>query len=310
MPSTSPRVSVVMSVHDGQAYLREAIDSILMQTEKDLELIIIDDASTDGTVEIIRSYVDPRIRFLQNEKQAGLAASVNRGIREARAPYIARMDADDISQPDRLERQLAFLATHPEVSVVGSRATMVDEHGKHVRDYRVPLTHGGIRWRALFANPLVHPSIMARTDVLRANPYDESYPNSQDYALWSTLLFEKDIRFANLPEKLLHYRLHPGSTTAKRDDAKKRISVTTSLANIARELTLEAPEEVAYAHFRSNEHITWHDARCVDQLINRLCQMFLQTEKLTLDERKEVQSLARANRISIVKHLLKQALRP
>ena len=124
-----PRVSVILPAYNAEAYLKEAIDSILNQTFPDFQLIVINDCSTDGTEEIIRQYADPRLVPVKNEKNLGIAATLNRGLSLAQGDYIARMDADDISLPHRLERQVAYLDAHPDIAVLGTNVETFDENG-------------------------------------------------------------------------------------------------------------------------------------------------------------------------------------
>jgi len=135
----SVKISVVMSVYNGEKYLREAIDSILSQTFHDFEFIIIDDGSNDGSAEVVRSYTDSRIRFVQQENR-GLAAALNRGVLLARSGLIARMDQDDISMPDRFEKQYEYLQKHKEVVALGAAAVWIDVNGTYVCDSTVPCT--------------------------------------------------------------------------------------------------------------------------------------------------------------------------
>ncbi|MCP8319033.1 MAG: glycosyltransferase, partial [Candidatus Methylarchaceae archaeon HK01B] len=131
----SPKITILMSVYNGEKYLREAIDSILNQTFKDFEFLIINDGSTDRTVEILRSYHDSRIKIITNEKNMGLTKSLNKGLKIARSEYVARMDADDISYPRRLEVQYEYMKKNPDVGIVGSWNDVIDDKGNTI-DYR------------------------------------------------------------------------------------------------------------------------------------------------------------------------------
>jgi glycosyltransferase involved in cell wall biosynthesis len=129
----SPKVTVLMSVYNGEEHLREAIDSILNQTYKNFEFLIIDDGSTDGSVNIIRSYLDPRIRLIKNKKNIGITRSLNKGLKLARGEYIARMDDDDIAFPERLEKQVRFLNEHVNVGLVGGSDITINGVGDEIR---------------------------------------------------------------------------------------------------------------------------------------------------------------------------------
>lgn len=213
----SPRVSVIMSVYNGEQYLTEAIDSILNQTFTDFEFIIINDGSTDGTADILRSYEDPRLRIVEQEN-IGLTRSLNRGILLAQGEYIARMDDDDLSLPERLDRQVAFLNAHPEVGILGTACRIVDEVSTQEWEMHPPLSDGQIRQRLIRGNPFIHSSVMMRKSILQAvGGYNEAYPYIQDYELWVRLAAHT--RLANLPDVLHVRRFHWGAiSTTKRTE--------------------------------------------------------------------------------------------
>ena len=211
----SPRVSVVMPVHNGGVYLRHAVDSILAQTFPDLEFVIIDDGSTDSTADVLRHYetADRRVRVYHQEK-AGLVASLNRGCRKARASYIARMDADDIAFPDRLARQVEFLDTHPLVAVVGSAVVRIDAAGREIKRNVCPTSHAEIVEALREYTCFTHPSVMLRADALAAvGGYREAYQAAEDYDLWVRL--SERYELANLSDPLLYYRVYPDQLSVR-----------------------------------------------------------------------------------------------
>lgn len=156
-------ISVVMPVYNGEKYLREAIDSILNQTCTDFEFIILNDASTDETEEIILSYDDPRITYARNETNLQIANTLNKGIALAKGKYIARMDADDISLPERFERQIKFMEDNPDIDVCGCS---MKTFGMQNVIYRVPKTHDEIMVKLLCGFALAHPTIMGKRSFL------------------------------------------------------------------------------------------------------------------------------------------------
>ena len=216
---STPRVTVLMSVFNGARYLREAIDSILHQTFADFELLIIDDASSDDSVHIVRSFADPRIRLLRNKINLGLTNSLNRGLHEARGEYIARQDADDRSHPRRLERQVTYLIAHPQVVLVGTQARTIDHKGKDIgRVAPKPTTPLGIAWLSVFSNPFFHTSVMFRREAIaQLGGYDETFVYNQDFELWSRVIGTHGV--ANLAEVLVDYRAHSESIAGRRDAA-------------------------------------------------------------------------------------------
>ena len=204
-------ITVVMPVYNGELHLPAAIESILRQSADDFELIVVDDGSTDRTLEVIRGYHDRRVHLLVNPTNVGVTASLNRGLDAAQGVYVARMDADDVSLPDRFAKQVAFLDGHPEIGVCsgGIQGIGVGEG----RLWIPPSDHDTIACYLLFDSAFPHPCTMLRTAVLRrfGLRYDATYPYAQDYDLWSRCAAVT--RFHNLPEALLLYRRHAASVT-------------------------------------------------------------------------------------------------
>jgi glycosyltransferase involved in cell wall biosynthesis len=217
---TPPAVSVLMGVWNGAPQLREAVLSVLSQTMADLELIVVDDDSTDATPAILASFRDPRLHVVRRAR-GGLTSALNAALRLARAPLVARLDADDVALPERLERQLAFLSAHPDVGLVGTAAREVDAAGREVAIVRPPADDAGIRRALIRRNPFVHSSVvMRRAAVERAGRYDEAFPVAQDYDLWMRM--SRVTHMANLPEPLVVRRLRPGRVTEARDTERLR----------------------------------------------------------------------------------------
>ncbi len=208
-----PLVSVIMSVYNGERYLAQAVESILAQTETDFEFIIINDGSTDGTAELLRSYAtrDTRIIVL-DQSNHGLTVSLNRALSEARGTYIARMDADDISAPDRLKKQIARLATHPDYGCVGSDILRIDEHGAEKGVEK--LSRFDIVKRLPKRNTLVHGSLMFRAEVVTSlGGYRTDYRYAQDYDLLLRLLSVAKV--GCVPEVLYQLRETKNSVTSR-----------------------------------------------------------------------------------------------
>lgn len=177
-----------MCVYNGERYLREAIESILRQTFTDFEFLIIDDGSTDASRSIVLSYDDPRIRLVVNETNIGLTKSLNKGLDLARGEYVARMDADDVSMPERLGRQVDFMDDNPGVWLLGSCSEFIDSTGTTCRRNSSRLTREELYYRLNFGNVFPHSSVMfRRREVMTIGGYDESFRRSQDYELWSRI---------------------------------------------------------------------------------------------------------------------------
>jgi glycosyltransferase involved in cell wall biosynthesis len=204
-----------MPVYNAERYLREAIDSILSQSFADFEFLIVNDGSTDAGVEIIESYADPRIRLVHNDGNLGVVASLNRGLELSRGEFVARMDADDISRPARLARQVRFMEENPNVGVCGSWVRFFP--GKYV--WKLPATSEAIRCRQFSMAGVAHPSVMMRRELFARHAlfYDPAFLHLEDYELWDRAL--KYMDFANIQEVLLDYRISPGQVSSRhRDD--------------------------------------------------------------------------------------------
>jgi glycosyltransferase involved in cell wall biosynthesis len=205
-----PKITVLMPVYNAEKYLREAIESILKQTFTDFEFLIVDDGSTDNSLTIARTYQDQRIKILQNEKNLGLIATLNKGLQIAQGEYIARMDADDISLPRRLELQSRFMDAHPNVGVCGTWTKTFGE-SEYVNKYSSD--SDTIKATFLFRTDLAHPTAMLRAALFQKNNwyYDEAYSHAEDYELWTRISPHTD--FANIPKVSLFYRVHKQSVS-------------------------------------------------------------------------------------------------
>jgi glycosyltransferase involved in cell wall biosynthesis len=210
-------ISVVLPVYNGELYLREAIDSILAQTFKNFELIIINDGSTDATAEIVLSYTDSRIVYIENEVNRKLVCSLNRGLSQSRGKYIARIDADDIAIPQRLQIQYDFMESHPEIGICGGSIESFNQTTQKKQRIDFASTDKEIRAFAFFQSPFNHPSAMIRKEILDRHQlkYPSDYYRAEDYALWIELL--KYTEGANIPAVLMRYRKHEGSETTLAD---------------------------------------------------------------------------------------------
>lgn len=182
-----PRVTVLMSVHNGEKYLGEAVESILHQTYRDFEFLIIDDASTDNTLNILQRYEDPRIKIIRNTVNLGLTKSLNIGLGRAKGEFIARMDADDISFPRRLEHQITYLDQHPEIAALGTGAYVINDTGSI--DHEIKYSESPTFQELLKGNQFVHGSIVMRKDVLtEVGYYSDLFQMCQDYELWLRII--------------------------------------------------------------------------------------------------------------------------
>ncbi len=202
--SNTPRISVIMGVYNDASYVRKAIDSILNQTYKDFEFIIINDGSTDDTAEILATYDDPRVINIAQNNQ-GLVASLNRGIKKAKGTFIARQDADDYSEPDRLEKQMLFLGDHKNTVVLGSSMKVMDNGGRIRHKHHVLLAEAELKQELLLRSPFAHGSVIFnKKAALQVGMYKQDFWPAEDYELW--LRLSKFGDFANINEPLYVYR--------------------------------------------------------------------------------------------------------
>lgn len=210
-----PKVTVAIPAYNRERYLADAIESVLAQTFTDFELLIVDDGSSDRSVEIARSYRDPRVRIVRHDRNKGVAAARNTAVAEAAGAYFAFLDSDDVAYPDRLARQVAFLDRHPDHAAVGAWIDWMDEHGRRTRRVkRKPVSWDEIAAQRLFRAGLENTVSMARTAILRRYGHDERYSLGSDFDLWARIA--ADHKLANLPRVLACRRLHPAQTTRER----------------------------------------------------------------------------------------------
>lgn len=211
-----PVISVLMPVYNAGSYLRDAIQSILDQSYKDFELIVLNDGSTDSSEEIIKSFSDPRIRYMINERNLGIVATLNRGIDLARGAYIARMDGDDLSLPNRFEIQLKYFESETEAAVVCSPAYCITPAGNPAADWDADImarTSQQIRSTLAKENCIAHPSVLIRAGILKKYRYREAQKGSEDWDLWMRIVAD-GLKIIKTKERLLKYRIHFQSTTS------------------------------------------------------------------------------------------------
>jgi glycosyltransferase involved in cell wall biosynthesis len=223
--SKSPKITVLMPVYNCELYIIEAVDSILNQSFDDFEFLIIDDASTDKTVSIIKAYKDPRIKFIEKPVNTGYTDSLNYGLKAAKGEYIARMDGDDIAKPERFAKQIAFLDANPDVVLCGTNFSIIGTEKR----INLPKENEAIKLGLLRGNCIAHPSIMIRNYALQQFSilYDSNREPAEDYDLWVRLL--KIGKLYNLQEELLNYRVHITQVSQKREIQQKQSALESRL---------------------------------------------------------------------------------
>ena len=274
-----------MPVYNGERFLAQAIESILAQTFADFEFIIVDDGSRDRSAKIIRDYEsqDDRIRLLELEHNVGKAAAKNHGIEAARGEYIAGMDSDDVSLPGRLEKQVDYLRSNPEIGALGTSASLTDEDLKPYYTYAVPERHAHIAYNILLGRSVVDASLMIRWDHLNSvGGYELSRKRGTGIELLSRLLCETGV--ANLPESLYLYRRHDGqwgSTPQGRRD----------WAELMRRMLFRLWGEAPQASFdrimrvRWLEKINWQERRAAKRDIKRLIESMITANWIEEEDR-------------------------
>lgn len=213
----SPLVSIIFPIYNSEKYLKDSLNSLLIQTHINIEIIALDDGSTDLSYEILKSFKDSRLKIYRTEENRGIIYQLNRGILYSRGEYIARMDSDDIAMPDRIEKQLKYLKNHPEISLCGTFLTAFSESFN--QDWSVPTEHNDIVASMLFDNSIYHPTVLGIKDVF-CHFYDEQFKHAEDYELW-TRLAAKGFKFGNLSEALIQYRLHENQIGSLYRDVQK-----------------------------------------------------------------------------------------
>jgi glycosyltransferase involved in cell wall biosynthesis len=219
--NTTPKITVLLPIYNCEMYVLTAVESILNQTFTDFEFLIIDDASTDTTVSILKKIDDSRIQLIEKPVNSGYTNSLNYGLQIAKGQYIARMDGDDISMPERFVHQIAYLETHPEVVVCGTTYKIVGNDKR----ITIPEHHEAIKIGLLWGNCILHPSVMIRKKVLDdfLIIYDTSKEPAEDYDMWVRLLSKGKLH--NLQEVLMEYRVYGNQVSRKRAEEQKKNDV-------------------------------------------------------------------------------------
>ena len=234
----NPLISVIMSVYNGEKYIKESIDSILQQTYKHFEFIIVDDHSLDNTNNILASILDPRVKLIKNSQRIGQAMSLNKAIIKSKGKYIARQDHDDISAIDRLMNQVCLMEKNPKIGLLGSNGTLVNEQSDIIKEYHVPSNCLKIKWLLLYRNQFLHSSVMIRSSILeKFKLLYADYKFSQDFDLWLKIASFSCLE--NVNEKLIKIRKHPDSKSMKNDTLKHEIPRKISLENINKILRIK-----------------------------------------------------------------------
>lgn len=306
----APQVSVLMTVYNTERYVHSAIESILNQSFKDFELVIVDDKSSDHSREIIESFRDKRIRVIWNSVKWGVAYARNLGLEAARGDYAAVLDSDDVAHPDRLRIQSEFLDQNPEVCLVGSAFELINEHGQVTGVQRVPTDALTVRWKLLFGNVFGHSTVIYRLKEARAvGGYARNLFNAEDFDLWVRLAGRGSI--CNMDNPVVQYRVHNQNLTNTLDATARQQSALEIVTRAIQLLTGKVvSREVVRTLFRdlaepAADKATLHSAcniveTCVDSLAASLELKSPQHDQLIALGREELHRIARKNPASKV----------
>ena len=306
MNTESPKISVIMPVYNGEKYLNEAIDSILTQVFYEFELLIIDDGSKDSSKEIIKSYNDTRIRYIDNTKNEGLIFTLNQGLKFARGKYIARMDQDDISLPNRFQKQYDFLEDNSDTILIGGWANVIDQNGDKIRNKKTPLDYTEIKFEILFHNPFIHSAIFFRKDVIKnIGGYSKDYEHAEDFELYSRLI-KNNLKILNLPEFLIKFRIHDssiGQTT--RTNTIQKVTVEKIISeNTNKYFRINQDMFSTYYNVLNGEDFNLRDFIMYNKVLRNIYKNYIKNESLDKSEIKEINTTYNKKRKEIAKKIL------
>jgi glycosyltransferase involved in cell wall biosynthesis len=302
-----------MPVHNEECWLHQSIPSILQQTFEDFEFIIINDASTDNSLTIISEYMeqDSRIRLINNSENLKLIETLNKGIDLANGKYIARMDADDTSLPDRLNKQLDFLKNNPDIQLVGTGSEVINEEGNRLEitnDSYLP--HILVKWCLIFKNVFTHGSILCKSQMLKENQYASWAVNGEDYELWARL--KERYKMARIPDILYKRRSHFNSISHKNRMSLYKIGYTISTRQmetyIGGNFNKRLPGYLINCKLKKNRDIG--SLLKAILLLNELLSKFREMNNLNVVEENIIMSWTRRYRVKVLrKHLVNAILR-
>ena len=216
-----PELSIIMPLFNNERYVGQAIQSLLSQSYTDFELFVVDDASNDKILQIVKSFSDSRIRILHNHQNQGIVYSRNKGLEVAKGSFIAPFDSDDVAMPEKFGKQIDFLKTHPEYGMIGSWAKQINEEGKLLKTkWKLDAAPQNIPSILLFRNYFVQSAVVLRRECIPEGGYKPGYDIVEDYAMWFDVSQKNKV--GNFPEYLIQYRIHSQSSTALDDERLKR----------------------------------------------------------------------------------------
>lgn len=301
------KISIILAVHNGEKFIQESVESILSQTFTDFEFLVINDASSDRTADILCGFSDRRIRVITNGTNLGLTKCLNLGLGEAKGEYIARMDADDVAYPERLDKQLKFMEASPEIALVGSAVDIINKQGEITGKKDRLADSLSIKYYSVFIdNPFIHSTLFFRKQaILEAGGYNESFRYAQDYDLASRLL-KQGLSLANLPDRLLRLRKHNAAISRSPESSPEQAG---------------ARDKIKFQNQKRYLDISWHDFLLLDanyrkrnvrlsQLIKilklnkKLFKFYLAKEGIEGKEKKRLRKMQRKEQIKKIRYAL------
>lgn len=297
-----PIISVIVPVFNAAQYLSEAIESVLIQTFSDFELILIDDGSKDRSWEIICEFAsrDSRIRTFQNEFNRGIYFTRNLGLEMSTGKYIAVMDSDDISLPDRFVKQITYLESHPEIDVLGGQIVKFGDVAQSTMKSNYPLTPGGIQWGMLSGCQLAHSTVMMRNHLFSSEGFRyRDFKVAQDYELWTRLA--PGHKIANLPDVLVKYRIHQSSISQTKESLQKDETIGIIKSYITEVSGENLPEAIIRGLIVTKEIRSVDDALFLSKFLVKL-EKLTDSWGLNLQEKSEISHQTAYKLHSICKH--------
>jgi glycosyltransferase involved in cell wall biosynthesis len=285
---TNPRVSVITPVYNTAAYVRQAVASILAQTFQDFEYILVNDASTDESGQILEEFAaqDSRIRLLVNPTNLNASGAMNRGLAAARGEFVAVLDADDLAHPERLARQVAYLDAHPEVGVVGAGVTKIDAEGKASQVWEYPTDPLIARWHLLYGAPVIHSAACIRRALMeQVKGYSLTHRYANDFTLYIDLAALTQI--TNLPDQLVSYRVHDRQISATYRKAQSGEVWLAMLRQFAERLQLRFPLDDVSLFFQAARGNNVEDGARLRQaadMLSLVVHKFAEVERADADQ--------------------------
>lgn len=287
LKQNTPTISVIMPVYNGESFLKEAIESILNQTYTNFKLILIDDGSEDTSLQIMKSYLDSRIIIIKNEKNFGLITALNKGLQVAQGEYIARMDQDDVSHPQRFEKQIEFLEQNSDIGLCGTWANLINNMGEIVNFVKPSPSPGQIKWDLHFSNAIAHPSVMIRKSFFQRNgQYLDSDIHCEDYALWVRAF--NNTKLSNLPVILINLRQHDQNVSKIYSEIQINQAIKVSQIALSSTLKYEIPLNIVKIINRHPNNFPTGEYLKTIKILRQFQHSYLENSSLSCEEKKYI----------------------